>query len=201
MVKTAKKKPKPSSLKKKSAEARGKKQPAKKAQWPNQRAVLFRPDRYKYITGQRKGASPACVFCEAFEKGVGLESLVIYEGSAARIVLNRFPYNPGHLMVLPLKHKGDLLALSTQEYEEIMSLVRLSVAKLRQAFDVQDFNIGINLGRGAGAGIPEHLHVHILPRWAGDTNFFPLIAETKVLPMDLEGAFNKIQPLFAEEPK
>lgn len=195
MAKTTKKttkKTKSKSDKKKSLSSRV------QARWPQERQVIYRPDRWEYIKGQHEGrvigSRGGCVFCESLERGLSSESLVAYVGSKAMIVLNKYPYNLGHLMVLPKRHEGDLMKLSKDEYSEITRLIRVSVAALKQVFDAKEFNVGINLGRSAGAGIPEHLHIHVLPRFAGDTNFFPLIAETKALPGDLQSVYEEVAP-------
>ena len=170
-------------------------------QWPLKRQVLFRPERLTYIEGQKSrktddAGGSLCVFCEALRQGVSFNSLLLFETPFAMVVMNKYPYNPGHVMVLPKRHEGDFLALSLEELGEISRLTQKTVAILKSAYGTQDFNIGINLGRGAGAGIPQHIHVHIVPRWSGDTNFFPLIAQTKVLPTDNQSIFEKLAPLF-----
>lgn len=164
--------------------------------WPTEREIMARPDRYKYV---RKLISPdTCVFCEAKLKGPSIESLVVYQSELAMVVLNKFPYNTGHLLVLPTRHCGNLTDLSEKEYLELMGLLRRTFNILQKAYTCTGFNIGLNHGAVAGAGIPDHLHWHIIPRWHGDTNFFPLIAETKVLPETLEQTYNRICPFFGE---
>ena len=112
------------------------------------------------------------------------------------VVLNKYPYNSGHVLVLPLRHCGDMLALSDAEYMDLQNTIRLTVKGLKEIYEPGGFNIGLNHGAVAGAGIPEHLHYHIIPRWAGDLNFFPLIAETKVLVESLEQTYEKILGYF-----
>jgi ATP adenylyltransferase len=170
----------------------------KDGKWPLKRQVMFRPQRFAYINEQRSKAAVGCVFCDSLKAGVGVESLLVAETPHAMVVLNKFPYNPGHVMVLPRRHHGDLTTLEAGEYKELMNLVKVTVAALKQAFHAENFNVGINLGKGAGAGIPDHLHVHIVPRWPGDLNFFPLLAETKVIPSDMPTIFLRIQPVLKD---
>lgn len=165
--------------------------------WPSEREVLARPDRYKYVRKLIK--TQECVFCEARNKGVGFESLIVYQSSLAMVVLNKFPYNTGHTLILPSRHCGELTDLSDEEYGEVMKLLRKTLAVLQKSYDCPGLNIGLNHGAVAGAGIPDHLHWHIIPRWHGDTNFFPLIAETKVLAETLEQTFQRLHPLFEEQ--
>lgn len=158
--------------------------------WPVERDVLFRPDRLKYV---RKLIKPSgCVFCESKKTGVGFESLLLFESKHSMIVLNKFPYNPGHVLVLPKRHCGDLLLLSDTEYADLNHTFRTAFKAVTNAFSPAGINSGLNHGSVAGAGIPEHLHFHIVPRWAGDLNFFPLIADTKALPTDLENSYESL---------
>lgn len=175
--------------------------------WPVERDVLYRPARLGYIKAQKdhkKSGYPhrECVFCQSIanakSKGPAFENLILYTSDKAMVVMNKFPYNLGHLMVLPTQHTGDILSLSSEEWAEMNFLVRKCVSIIKKTFDVEEFNIGMNLGRMAGAGIPEHLHIHVLPRWLGDTNFFPLIAGSKALPGDLESIYRLLRPLFGE---
>ncbi len=164
--------------------------------WPTERDIMARPDRYKYV--RKLISHDTCVFCTAKLKGPGIESLVVYRSELAMVVLNKFPYNTGHLLVLPARHCGSITDLSEMEYSELMSLVRRTFNILQKAYSCAGFNIGLNHGAVAGAGIPDHLHWHIIPRWHGDTNFFPLIAETKVVSETLEQTYNRICPFFGE---
>ena len=162
--------------------------------WPTERAVLFKPDRMKYV---RKMIKPqGCVFCNAVASGVGPESLLLHAGPNAIVVMNKFPYNPGHLLVLPRRHVGDFLDLSPDELRDVSAMVQTCVKILREVYQPGGFNVGLNLGSTSGAGIPEHLHFHIVPRWDGDTNFFPLIAGTKVVVETVEQTFDRLLPYF-----
>lgn len=164
--------------------------------WPQERDVVSRPDRLKYL---RRAANPQeCVFCEARDQGIKPESLCIYKDDHAMVILNKYPYNTGHLLVLPARHVGRLEDLSAEDYQQMMLVLKKSVGILEQVYQCTGVNVGMNYGQVAGAGIPGHMHWHVIPRWAGDTNFFPLIAETKVVPETLEQTFAKLRPLFAK---
>lgn len=162
--------------------------------WPLERDVLFRPDRFKYV---RKLIKPnGCVFCKSAEEGVGFKTLCLYQSKHAMVVLNKFPYNSGHILVIPKRHVADFDLLSKVEYQDLHQVLQLGVRVLRQTYQPAGFNVGLNLGAVAGAGIPEHLHYHIVPRWAGDLNFFPLIAETKTVIESLEMSFDRLVAYF-----
>lgn len=162
--------------------------------WPVERKVRFNPDRLRYV---RKLIKPeGCVFCKAVEAGPSFESLLLYKGPNAIVVLNKYPYNNGHLLVLPRRHCGEFLQLTGEEHEEMNHCMRIALSALQDAYRPSGFNVGLNLGTAAGAGIPEHLHYHIVPRWAGDTNFFALLAETKVVVETLEQTYERLIPYF-----
>jgi ATP adenylyltransferase len=144
---------------------------------------LWAPWRIEYITGDKTGG---CVFCAA-ARGEGEDAaLVVERGERCFSMLNAFPYASGHVMVLPDRHIADLLDLDEDELHELMALTRRSVRALRAVMSPEGFNVGLNIGEAAGAGIAEHLHLHIVPRWAGDTNFMPVLADTHVIPQALE---------------
>lgn len=162
--------------------------------WPLERDVLFRPDRMKYV---RKLIKPeGCVFCNAAKKEISFESLCVYKSSHSMVVLNKFPYNSGHVLVLPRRHCGDLLKLSEAEFVDLQNTIRHAMKAMTDIYSPGGINLGLNHGAVAGAGIPEHLHYHLIPRWAGDVNFFPLIAETKVLVESLEQTYEKFLEYF-----
>jgi ATP adenylyltransferase len=137
-----------------------------------------------------------CVFCEAIKAGSGPESLLLYHNDHAMVIMNKFPYNTGHLLVLPRRHCGDLLQLDQAERHAMSDLLHHAVQAVTDVYQPGGLNIGVNHGAVAGAGIPEHLHYHVVPRWAGDTNFFPLIAQTKVVIETLEQTFARLRPYF-----
>lgn len=158
--------------------------------WPLERDVLVRPDRMKYV---RKLIKPeGCVFCRAAKEEVSLETLCVYKTDHSMVVLNKFPYNSGHILVLPLRHCGDMLKLGDAEFTDLQHTIRKVMKALMDVYEPGGINLGLNHGAVAGAGIPEHLHYHLIPRWAGDVNFFPLIAETKVLVESLEQTYEKL---------
>jgi ATP adenylyltransferase len=162
--------------------------------WPAEHAVLMRPERLRYV---RKMIKPkGCVFCAAASAGAGFGKLVLYRGKRAMAVLNKFPYNNGHLLILPTRHGGDFNKLDEKEHRDLHRLLRESVGFIRKAYECPGINVGLNLGEAAGAGIPDHLHYHVVPRWRGDTNFFPLIAETKVVVETLEQTFERLLPYY-----
>jgi ATP adenylyltransferase len=144
---------------------------------------LWAPWRIEYITREKP---PGCVFCAA-AKGEGDDAaLVLERGERCFTMLNAFPYASGHAMVLPYRHVADLLMLDEDEVREMMLLTQRGQRALTAVMSPQGFNIGLNIGEAAGAGIAEHLHLHIVPRWAGDTNFMPVLADTHVIPQALE---------------
>jgi ATP adenylyltransferase len=150
----------------------------------------------KYIKGALKLGNDPCVFCEGLRVGSSFESLLIFETSLSMVFLNKYPYNPGHLLILPKRHSGDLTDLSEAEGRDLHELLIRGVSVLRKIFNPNAFNVGLNMGKEAGGGIPGHLHYHIIPRWGGDTNFLPLIAETKVVPADMTEMFSTIKKGF-----
>lgn len=144
---------------------------------------LWAPWRIEYITGPKRGE---CIFCLPASSDADEDNLVVRRGQSSLVMLNRFPYAPGHLMVAPYRHVAELDELSAAESSELMALAKDAVAALRELMTPQGFNLGLNLGAVAGAGIAEHLHLHVVPRWEGDTNFMPLLADTHVIPQALE---------------
>lgn len=159
------------------------------------RNVLFRPERYKYVKGIEKH-SDTCVFCEAALNPVGFQTLCLYKSKHSMVILNKFPYNSGHLLVLPLKHVGQIFDLPDVEYQDLQSVVRMAADGIQKVYQPSGFNMGLNHGRAAGAGLPDHIHYHLVPRWEGDLNFFPLFADTKVVVESLEQSFEKLKNFF-----
>jgi ATP adenylyltransferase len=136
-----------------------------------------------------------CVFCVAQSIDEGRE-LIVHEGQLAYIILNKFPYNAGHLMVVPQRHAATLAQLTREELHEMARLTQLSEQVLTDAFTPQGINVGMNLGRPAGAGIVDHLHIHLVPRWNGDTNFMTVVGEVRVLPEELPATAIRLRPIF-----
>ncbi len=140
-----------------------------------------------------------CVFCLSSVAPKSVETLCVYKSEHSQVVLNKFPYNNGHLLVLPLRHGGNLLDLSNEEYIDLQNTIRLAVKAIQEVYEPTGFNLGMNHGLSGGAGIPDHLHYHIVPRWSGDVNFFPLIAETKVVIETLEDSYNCFIKFFEKQ--
>jgi ATP adenylyltransferase len=150
----------------------------------------------EYIESAKQEVA-GCVFCRLLQDANEAATRVLERGELAFVALAKYPYNPGHLLVLPVRHVDDLEAVSDEENSALSSLLRRSIHALRDAVDPQGFNVGLNLGRPAGAGIPEHLHWHVVPRWGGDTNFMPVVGQTRVLPELLDETFARLRPRFA----
>ena len=158
---------------------------------------LWAPWRMEYILGDKSGT---CIFCGfaalAKDRAAWRESLVLAVEEHALVCLNRYPFAAGHLMVVPRRHVSDFADLPDVEYDALMRLVRGTLAKLRDAVHPEGVNIGFNLGKVAGAGIAEHLHAHLVPRWNGDTNFMPVIADVRAMPEYLDATWQRLAPHF-----
>ena len=173
---------------------------------------LWSPWRLEYVTG----AKPAgCVFClkpapasghassaaadtiVADTPAAAADPLILFQGRTAYVILNLYPYNNGHLLVVPFRHEPTLAGLTAEEMQEVGLLVQRGEAVLREAYPLEGINVGVNLGRTAGAGIIEHVHVHMVPRWHGDTNFMTVVGQTRVLPEELASTAARLRPIFA----
>lgn len=159
--------------------------------------VLWAPWRMEYILGEDK--PDGCVFCLARD-GVGSDDLVLGVGSTTLVMMNKYPYNNGHLLVAPIKHLPDLESLSGQEMQDLLSVVRIAVRALTELMHPDGFNVGLNLGTAAGAGIAEHMHFHVVPRWNGDTNFMTVFGEVRSVPEHIQATCAKLRPFFKELP-
>ena len=137
-----------------------------------------------------------CVFCDAPEPSRA-DSLLLFRGQFAYVVLNLYPYNNGHLMVVPYRHESSLAMLTRDEMNEVGLLTQRSETALREAYRLEGINVGVNLGAPAGAGIEEHVHLHLVPRWNGDTNFMTVVGQTRVLPEELAATAARLKPIFA----
>lgn len=155
---------------------------------------LWSPWRHRYVT-RDESAARGCVFCDVH--GPEAEVLVLHRGRRAYVILNLYPYNGGHAMVVPVRHVATLEGLADDELVEVARLTRLTEMALTEVYRPQGLNVGLNLGRSAGAGVVDHLHVHLVPRWTGDTNFMPVIGETRVLPETLETTAARVRPVLA----
>lgn len=156
---------------------------------------LWTPWRLAYVTSASK-SEPECVFCAAASAGAA-DALIVHRGVTCFVILNLYPYNNGHLMVVPQRHVGRLADLTTAELEELMRLTRAAEMALEERYHPHGFNMGLNLGKSAGAGVLDHLHMHVVPRWNGDTNFMTVVGETRVLPETLPETAQHLAPLVA----
>jgi ATP adenylyltransferase len=152
---------------------------------------LWSPWRMEYILSDK--SQNGCVFCEVLKMEDCVENLIIHRGKTAYVILNRFPYNTGHALVIPYQHVPTYEALSPAERAEMMELLNTTTIVLRNAYHPEAFNIGANIGAAAGAGIAPHVHFHIMPRWNGDTNFLTTISQTRIVPEDLCTTWNKVK--------
>jgi len=155
---------------------------------------LWSPWRMTYIDNANK--VEGCVFCNAQAKEDSPENLIIQRGKLAFVILNRYPYTSGHVMVVPFAHKPNLEELDSATRAEMMELTSQATSVLRKIYGTKSFNVGVNIGEAAGAGVKEHVHIHIVPRWVGDTNFMSTLAETRVLPETLEDSWRRIREGF-----
>ncbi len=155
---------------------------------------LWSPWRLDYVLGHKPDAD--CALCEAPHLPEQ-QSLIVFEGHTCYVILNLYPYNNGHVMVVPYRHVAAFALLTPAELQELAMLTQRSEIALYEAYQPQGLNVGVNLGRPAGAGILEHLHVHLVPRWTGDTNFMSVVGDTRVLPEDLKAGAARLRPIFA----
>ena len=140
---------------------------------------------------------PGCVLCRALDGAGGAESLVVHVGAHVFVVMNRYPYNAGHIMIAPRRHVATLADATAEELGEMMSLARRAEAIFREVYKPDGMNIGMNLGRPAGAGVADHIHLHAVPRWSGDTNFMGVVGGVRVIPEDPLEAASRLRPYFA----
>ncbi len=152
--------------------------------------ALFAPWRIEYIKMEKPDG---CVFCTLPEENNDEKNLILKRGKHAFVIMNNYPYNPGHVMVVPFRHVGNWESLKDEEVIEINMLVRLMIKAIKNTMNPEGFNMGVNMGRVAGAGIVDHVHVHIVPRWNGDTNFMPVLSDTKVIPQAIRETYNMLK--------
>jgi ATP adenylyltransferase len=157
---------------------------------------IWAPWRMAYIKGDVK--ETGCLFCGQLAQDDGVESLILHRSQNAFVILNRFPYTNGHMMVVPYAHEPTIEQLDEQTLTELMILTNHAVSVLRKAYHARAFNIGINIGEVAGAGVAEHVHIHVVPRWSGDTSFMSTTAETRVIPEALEETYEKLCSYWLE---
>jgi ATP adenylyltransferase len=156
---------------------------------------LYAPWRMEYIAGTGKPGG-GCIFCDKPAEDRDRENGIIYRGVHTFVILNAYPYNNGHLMVVPYQHTNELGALPPETCQEMLHLSAMAIEALRKVMCPDGFNLGMNLGRVAGAGIAEHLHLHVVPRWDGDTNFMLVLSNTRVLPESLDKTWEKLTAAF-----
>lgn len=154
---------------------------------------LWSPWRLEYVTSNK--ADTGCVFCDV-SRPPSPDSLIVYERKTCYVILNLYPYNNGHLLIVPYRHTPSLASLTTEELHETAELMQLCERALLEAYQPHGINVGVNLGKPAGAGVLEHVHVHVVPRWNGDTNFMTVVGETRVLPEELGQSAARLKPLF-----
>ncbi len=154
---------------------------------------VWAPWRMKYILMDK---SKGCFLCENLKQDDDAANYILYRGRKNFVIMNVYPYNPGHLMVAPHRHVASLEELTKEELHEHSEIVSRSLKVLRQVFDPQGFNIGVNIGKVAGVGLEGHVHTHVVPRWQGDTNFMPVVADTKVVSEALDETYKKLEGKF-----
>lgn len=157
---------------------------------------LWSPWRMKYI--QQHQPNTRCIFCAAIEQPDGVDNLIVVRGKLAFVILNRYPYTSGHLMVVPYQHTDTFSALLPETRAEIFELMNQATIVLGRVYDPQGYNLGANIGAVAGAGVAEHVHFHVVPRWGGDTNFMGTVADTRVLPEDLVETYARVVAAWKE---
>ena len=157
--------------------------------------LLYAPWRFTYIKSISEKKDHTCIFCEAPKRDDD-ESLILARGTYSYVIMNLYPYNTGHVMVVPYRHVPSLEDLDESEAAEIFRFIKISMKALREAMNPHGFNIGVNVGRVAGAGIDKHVHVHIVPRWNGDANFMPVIGGVKVISQDVRETYRLLKPIY-----
>jgi ATP adenylyltransferase len=156
--------------------------------------MIWAPWRSAFILGKKE---KGCVFCNRLKQKDSIKNLILYRGERNFVILNKYPYNAGHLMVVPTRHLGTIEKMNAAESVEFFELVRTTVAVTKRALKPDGMNLGMNLGRLAGAGVPGHVHMHIVPRWRGDTNFMPVIGKTEVISVGLDVVYKSLAKEFA----
>lgn len=155
--------------------------------------TIIAPDRIQYI---QKKKPRGCIFCG---DSIRDDRLVVHEGRFCFVIMNKYPYTSGHVMVVPWRHVAEISDMTAEELQELMELTGRAVEILKEACTPEGFNVGMNLGKAAGAGVDAHLHMHIVPRWYGDTNFISTLSDTRVIPEDLDSTSHRLRTLFADK--
>jgi ATP adenylyltransferase len=154
---------------------------------------LWTPWRFPYMAQVNAGKQPECIFCDALQTNHDEETLIVYRGKKVFVILNRFPYTSGHVMIVPYAHVAELNLCEAGALDEMMELAQRVESVFRQDYKPDGMNLGMNLGRAAGAGVTGHLHLHMLPRWIGDSNFMTVTGETRVHPEELSTTYQKVK--------
>ena len=154
---------------------------------------IWSPWRMAYIEGEKQ---KGCIFCDKTLEDQDSDNLILLRGEHCFVMMNRYPYTNGHLMVVPYVHVDSPTALPPETLMEMMNLVNIALEVLRESMHSDGFNVGMNLGASAGAGIADHIHMHVVPRWTGDTNFMPVLGDTRVIVEGLQACYDKLRPLF-----
>ena len=157
---------------------------------------IWAPWRLAYVKDAAKDNEAEWIFCAKPEAGDDEASLIVHRGESAFVILNLFPYTNGHLMVAPYEHTGRIQELPAETVAEMMTLAQRAMSRLEVVYEPHGFNLGFNQGRVAGAGVEHHIHMHVVPRWAGDNNFMPVIADTKVMPQSIEQSYEALKGAF-----
>jgi ATP adenylyltransferase len=157
---------------------------------------IWAPWRLAYVKAASKDVEEECIFCAALEAGDDEANLIVHRGDRCFVILNKFPYTNGHLMVAPYEHLARLQQLDPETVTETMTLAQRAMEILERTYSPHGYNVGCNQGRVAGAGVEHHIHVHVVPRWGGDTNFMPVLADTRVMPQTLEQSYEALHGAF-----
>jgi ATP adenylyltransferase len=159
---------------------------------------IWAPWRLAYVKDASKDVEQACIFCTKPGEGDDRANLIVHRGERCFVILNLYPYTNGHLMVAPFDHVGTIQGLPAETTAEMMSLAQRAIEILEEQYEPHGFNVGFNQGRVAGAGVEHHIHMHVVPRWGGDTNFMPVLADTRVMPQTLEQTFAALEGRFSQ---
>jgi ATP adenylyltransferase len=157
---------------------------------------IWAPWRLEYVKDASKDKESECIFCTALEAEDDDAMLIVHRGERCFVILNKFPYTNGHLMVAPYEHIAALPELDAETIAELMSLVQRGMSALESSYSPHGYNVGVNQGRVAGAGVEHHIHMHVVPRWGGDTNFMPVLGDTRVMNQTLEDSFETVRKAF-----
>ncbi len=158
--------------------------------------VVWAPWRMEYVGSDQE--REGCIFCPGHDRAQDEKKLILYRGEWSIVLMNRFPYSNGHLLVAPLRHISSFDALSQDEKLDLLNMVERSLSALKEVMDPAGFNIGMNLGKVAGAGVEDHMHFHVVPRWSGDTNYMTVLGEVRIIPEHIRATYEKLLPFFKE---